>query len=172
MTQNSKVPQSPIRFPTRVASVGPILALETAVIAALVVGGWWVVGSHEESWPLARMLVDPGPWLLVIIVSVLGVLGNLALYYLGRGGTEAVFERFPQLEGERWERIGAYYQRYGARVLILSAIPGLGTVLTTGAGAFNIKRNAFLVWVFLAKLLRNWLIILLFSAGFQSLFSG
>jgi len=152
--------------------VGPILALETVVIATLVVGVWWIVASHEKVWPLARMLVDPGSWLLVIIASVLGVVGNLALYYLGRGGSEAVFERFPQLEGERWERIGAYYQRYGARVLILSGIPGLGTLLTTGAGAFNIERNVFLFWVFLAKLLRNWLIILLFSAGFQSLFSG
>ena len=32
MTQNSKEPQSPIRFPPRFASVGPILALETVVI--------------------------------------------------------------------------------------------------------------------------------------------
>ena len=172
MPQDSQDPQNPISFPPRVASIWSILALEILVVAALVVGVWWFVGSQEEGWPLARMLLNPGPWLLVIIVSAVGATGNLALYYLGRSGTDAVFERFPQLEGERWKRVGAYYQRYGARVLILSAIPGLGTVLTTGAGAFDIKRSAFLVWVFLAKLLRNWLILLFFSAGFERLFSA
>jgi membrane protein YqaA with SNARE-associated domain len=172
MPQDSQDRQSPISFLPRLASVWPILALETLVVAALVVGVWWFVGSQEEGWPLVRMLINPGPWLLVIIVSAVGATGNLALYYLGRSGTDAVFERFPQLEGERWKRVGAYYQRHGARLLIFSAIPGLGTVLTTGAGAFHIRRNAFLAWVFLAKLLRNWLVIFLFSTGFRSLFSA
>ena len=172
MPQDSQDPQSPVSSRPGFASMWNILALETAVVATLVVGVWWFVGSHEEGWPLASALLDPILWVLVVVVSVLGALGNLALYYLGRSGTDAVFERFPQLEGERWKRIGAYYQRYGARVLILSAVPGLGTVLTTGAGAFDINRNVFLVWVFLAKLLRNWLVIFFFSAGFQSLFSA
>ncbi len=172
MPQDSQEPQNSIGFRSRFARVRAILALETAVVATLVVGVWWFVGSHEAGWPLASMLLDPILWVFVVVVSAAGATGNLALYYLGQRGTEAVFARFPQLEGERWERIGAYYQRYGARVLILSAIPGLGTVLTTGAGAFNIKRNVFLIWVFLAKLLRNWLIVFLLSTGFQGLFSA
>jgi len=156
---------------SRFTSLWGVLALETTVIAALVVGIWWFIGSHEEGWPLVSMLLDPILWVLVVVVSAVGATGNLALYYLGQRGTEAVFERFPQIEGERWERIGTYYQRYGARGLIFSAIPGLGTLLTTGAGAFNIERNVFLVWVFLAKLLRNWLIVFLLLTGFQGLFS-
>ncbi len=170
MTQDSQEPQSSLSFRPRFASVWTILTLESTVVAALVVGVWWFIGGQGEGWPLASMLLDPILWMLVVVISAVGAAGNLALYYLGRGGTEAVFERFPQLEGERWERIGTYYERYGARVLILSAIPGLGTVLTTGAGAFNIKRNIFLVWIFLAKLMRNWLIIFLMSAGYRGLF--
>ena len=172
MPQDSQDPQSPISFRLGFPSMWNILALEIAVVAALVIGVWWFVGSQEEGWPLARALLDPILWVLVIVVSAVGATGNLALYYLGRSGTDAVFERFPQIEGERWKRIGAYYQRYGARVLIFSAVAGLGTVLTTGAGAFDIKRNVFLVWVFLGKLLRNWLVIVLFSAGFQGQFSA
>jgi membrane protein YqaA with SNARE-associated domain len=35
-------------------------------------------------------------------------------------------------------------------------------LLTTGAGAFDIKRSPFLFWVFVGKMLRNWLILLVF----------
>jgi membrane protein YqaA with SNARE-associated domain len=165
-------PLSPNRFRARFAGLRGVLALEVSVIAGLVVGVWWFIGSHEQGWPLARMLLDPDLWLLVAVVSVLGALGNLALYYLGQRGTEAVFERFPGLEGERWERIGAYYQRYGPKLLVLSAVPGLGTVLTTGAGAFDVERYAFLFWVIVGKALRNWLIVLFVAVGFRGLFSA
>jgi membrane protein YqaA with SNARE-associated domain len=165
-------PLSPNRFRARFAGLRGVLALEVAVVAGLVVGVWWFIGSHGAGWPLATMLLDPALWLVVGVLSVLGALGNLALYYLGQRGTEAVFERFPGLEGERWERIGAYYQRYGPKLLILSAVPGLGTVLTTGAGAFNINRYAFFFWVVVGKGLRNWLIVFLALAGFQGLFSA
>ena len=165
-------PLSPNRFRARFAGLRGVLALEVAVVAGLVVGVWWFIGSHGAGWPLATMLLDPALWLVVGVLSVLGALGNLALYYLGQRGTEAVFERFPGLEGERWERIGAYYQRYGPKLLILSAVPGLGTVLTTGAGAFEINRYAFLFWVVVGKGLRNWLIVFLALAGFQGLFSA
>jgi membrane protein YqaA with SNARE-associated domain len=148
------------------------LALETAVVAGLVVGVWWLIGSHEQGWPLARTLLTPGLWLLVVVVSVLGALGNLVLYYLGQRGSEAVFERFPGLAGERWERIGAYYQRFGPKLLVLSGLPGLGTVLTTGAGAFNVERYAFLFWVIVGKALRNWVIVLFVAVGFRGLFGG
>ena len=83
--------------------------MESVAVAALVVGLWWFVGSHEEGWPLASVLLDPVLWLVVIGASVLGATGNLALYYLGQGGSGAVFARFPNLEGERWERIGSLF---------------------------------------------------------------
>jgi membrane protein YqaA with SNARE-associated domain len=169
------MPQKPLgsnSFRSRFASLRGVLALETAVVAGLVVGVWWLLGSYEQGWPIARTLLTPGLWLLVGVVSVLGALGNLALYYLGQRGSGAVFERFPGLEGERWERIGAYYHRYGAKLLILSAVPGLGTVLTTGAGAFDVERYAFLFWVIVGKALRNWVIVLFAAVGFRGLFAG
>jgi membrane protein YqaA with SNARE-associated domain len=171
MPQDSQKPKSSDRNRARFASLWKILLLETVAIAALIMGVRWFINSHEEGWPLAELLLDPGLWLVVAIASTLGVLGNLALYQLGQSGTQAVFERFPGLDGERWERIGAYYHRYGAKILILSAIPGLGTLLTTGAGAFDIQRRAFMLWVFLGKLLRNWVLLLLFSLLSRSWFS-
>jgi membrane protein YqaA with SNARE-associated domain len=172
MSQDPQEPRGLDRYRARFAGLRGVLALEISVVAGLVVGVWWLLGSYEQGWPLARILLTPGLWLLVGVVSVLGALGNLALYYLGQRGSGAVFERFPGLEGERWERIGAYYFRYGPKLLIMSAIPGLGTVLTTGAGAFDVERYAFLFWVVVGKALRNWVIVLFAIVGFQGLFSG
>jgi membrane protein YqaA with SNARE-associated domain len=169
------MPQKPLgsnSLRSRFAGLRGVLALEAAVVAGLVVGVWWLLGSYEQGWPIARLLLTPSLWLLVGVVSVLGALGNLALYYLGQRGSAAVFERFPGLEGERWERIGAYYQRFGPKLLVLSAVPGLGTLLTTGAGAFNVERYAFLFWVVVGKALRNWLIVLFVIFGFRGLFAA
>lgn len=104
------------------------------------------------------LLLEPQAWLVVILLTILGTAGNLALYELGKQGTKAVFQRFPRIRTERWEKVGRLYEQYGARVLALSAVPVLGSLVTTAAGAFGIKRLAFLFWVILAKLLRNWLL--------------
>ena len=162
MSENSREPPTPDTYRARPTRLWVILAVEAGAILLLVVGVWWFIRRYEAGGPVARMLLDPGLWVIVIIATAVGVLGNLALYYLGQRGSDEVFTRFPNLQRERWDRIGAYYQRYGARVLILSGVPGLGTLLTTGAGAFDIKRSPFLFWVFVGKMLRNWLILLLF----------
>ena len=125
-------------------SLWGILAVDSTAVAILVVGLWWFIGSHEEGWPLAGVLLDPVLWLVVMGASVLGAMGNLALYYLGKSGGGTVFARFPNLEGERWEQVGGYYRRHGGKLLLFSAVPGLGTVLTMGASAFGIRRNIFL----------------------------
>jgi membrane protein YqaA with SNARE-associated domain len=44
----------------------------------------------------------------------------------------------------------------------------LGTLLTTAAGVYGVERKDFLVWVFTSKVLRNWLLLLLFHQAFRS----
>jgi membrane protein YqaA with SNARE-associated domain len=150
------------KYRARLGSLWIVSALEALAISALFFGASWFAEHYKQGGTALRMLTDPALWLVVLIASLLGALGNLALYYLGQRGTEAVLQRFPRIEGRRWKRIGTFYQRFGAKLLILSAIPGLGSLLTTGAGAFGIKRNAFLFWVILAKGMRNWVLLLLF----------
>ena len=171
MSHDSGESRRPQKHRARFTSLWGVLAVESVAVAVLVVGLWWFIGSHEEGWPLASVLLDPVLWLVVIGASVLGATGNLALYYLGKSGSGAVFDRFPNLEGDRWEQIGGYYHRHGGKLLLFSAVPGLGTVLTTGAGAYGIKRISFLFWVILAKMMRNWLLLLLFHQSYQ-LFRG
>jgi hypothetical protein len=95
MSQDSGETPRPQKYRARFTSLWGVLAVESVAVAALVVGLWWFIGSHEEGWPLAGVLLDPVLWLVVLEASVLGAMGNLALYYLGQCGTGAVFARFP-----------------------------------------------------------------------------
>jgi hypothetical protein len=50
---------------------------------------------------------------------------------------------------------------------VLSGIPTLGPVLATAAGAHGIEQNAFLRWVMLSKVIRNWLIVVVSYLGLR-----
>lgn len=107
------------------------------------------------------MLFEPKAWLLVVLFSLLGMVGNLALYQIGKRGVDAIRERFPRIKPEQWQRVETLYDEYGAWVLLLSGVPLLGSLLTTGAGAFKVPLYSFVVLVFVAKFVRNWLLIVI-----------
>jgi hypothetical protein len=56
-----------------------------------------------------ELLLEPQAWLLVFLFSLLGMVGNLALYRLGSGGIEAVRSRFPRIKPEQWQRAQDLY---------------------------------------------------------------
>jgi membrane protein YqaA with SNARE-associated domain len=100
-------------------------------------------------------------WLLVILVSALGVVGNLTLYKLGEEGQGAVFSRFPRIKPARWKWAAEMFETRGSWILLFSVLPGLGLLLSTAAGAFGIKLYGFVLWVMVAKMARNWLLLIL-----------
>jgi membrane protein YqaA with SNARE-associated domain len=106
------------------------------------------------------LLADLRLWLLVLLVSAVATVTALAYYYLGRKGTEAVFSRFPNFEQERWERVQASYKKHGSGFLFFSFIPVLGMLLETAAGAVGLGLSVYVLWVFLGRVLRNWLLVL------------
>ncbi len=102
-------------------------------------------------------------WLLVIAISLIGTSVNLANYYIGRSGSHAVFERYPELEASKtWYRVNNWFQRWGSRTLVMSAVPIMGTALAAAAGIFEIRMAVFLSYVIIVKIVRNWLLLLLF----------
>ncbi len=107
------------------------------------------------------LLLDPTAWLIVLLLSILGVVGNLALYHIGKGGVDAIRERFPQVKPEQWQRVKRLYDEHGSLALLLSGLPVLGSLLTTAAGAFDVGLFSFVLFVFIAKLVRNWLIVVI-----------
>ena len=92
-----------------------------------------------------RVILEPWAWLLVILLSLLGVVGNLTLYKLGKEGLEAVVSRFPRINPARWQRAGELFETRGSWILLLSCLPGLGLLLSTAAGAFDVKLHEFVL---------------------------
>jgi membrane protein YqaA with SNARE-associated domain len=107
------------------------------------------------------LLLEPLVWLLVVLLSVLGVFGNLALYGVGKRGYDSIRERFPRVKPERWEGVAKLYEEHGSLALLLSGVPVLGSLLTTAAGAFGVRVPVFVLFVFIAKFVRNLLIVVI-----------
>jgi membrane protein YqaA with SNARE-associated domain len=119
----------------------------------------------------ARVIFELWAWLLVIVLSALGVVGNLTLYKLGKEGQEAVASRFPRIDPARWKRASELFESRGSWILLLSFLPGLGVVLSTAAGAYGFRSPEFVIWVLIAKFFRNWLLLIIL-ANFYYLVAG
>ena len=143
--------------------------VELVTVVVLVGVLLWLLHNHPPRGPISKALLNERLWMLVLLVSGLGAAGSLISYYVGRRGTEAVFEHYPQLEGRQWERLEATYQKWGAPTLVLSGIPGLGAALLVAAGAFGIKVGVFLLWAFVGKVLRNWVVAFAVLFAFELL---
>ena len=109
----------------------------------------------------AYVITELWAWLLVILLSLLGIVGNLTLYKIGKEGQEAVATRFPRIDPARWERAVELFETRGSWILLMSCLPGLGSLLSTAAGAFGVKTHEFVLWVMVAKMVRNWLLLIL-----------
>jgi membrane protein YqaA with SNARE-associated domain len=109
------------------------------------------------------VFLDIRVWLAVLAISALGTVTTLAYYYLGKQGAKAVLERVPQITEERWDRAQHLYQEYGTKLLFMSGLPVVGVLLQSAAGALGVGLAAYVVWVLFGRLVRNWVLLLLFD---------
>ena len=102
-------------------------------------------------------------WAVILAISALGTITTLAYYFLGKKGARAVQERVPQITDERWDRAEHLYEEHGSKLLFLSALPVAGVVLQSAAGAVGVGLAVYFVWVLTGRLVRNWVLFLLFE---------
>lgn len=102
-------------------------------------------------------------WLAILAASVWGASLGLINYYAGRKGVTEIQKKFPKLDPNKLEHYHHWYERWGARVLVLSGVPVLGTFLTLGAGIYGVQVVAFMIWSVIALLIRNWILFLFFT---------
>ena len=104
-------------------------------------------------------------WIVILIFCAVEVSFNLAKYYVGRQGKAGVQARFPKISPERWVQVDHWTNAWGPPVLLFMAIPGVSTLLAVGAGISGYRPYTLISWNFLAVLIRNWVIFLLFFTG-------
>jgi membrane protein YqaA with SNARE-associated domain len=113
------------------------------------------------------LLANPTAWLAVLAFSIVGIAIKVGSYHAGQRGGSAVRDRFSKIGAERWDQVKDWYDRWGSGLLLMSAIPGLGTLLTAGAGMSGIGFLPLLFWVGISTVTRNWLIVLLLYGGYR-----
>ena len=65
------------------------------------------------------LFVSPLAWVIVLVLTIIGVAGSLPTYYLGRKGMPAIREKYPQVSEERWAQLEGWFERWGALLLLL-----------------------------------------------------
>jgi len=113
------------------------------------------------------LFTDWRAWLIIILLALLTQVMSLAKYKAGQAGLEAVIERYPQIPGERWDKLGEYFQRWGSPIVFFSFLPVLALIIPPAAGAYGVKLAPFLIFSFLGKVVRYWILLLIVFGGFQ-----
>ena len=112
---------------------------------------------------LTELLTNPQLWLLILVLSLVGSFARLPNYYGGLRGKEFIETLYPRIKPETWNRVLDWYRRLGPLPLLIASIPFIGSVLTVAAGMAGIGRIYFLVFIFISKVVRNWLLILIIA---------
>jgi len=112
---------------------------------------------------LNELLTNPQLWLLILVLSVVGSFARLPNYYGGLRGKEMIETLHPRIRPETWERVLDWYRRLGPVPLLIASIPFIGSLLTVAAGMAGIGRIYFLIFVFISKVVRNWLLLLIIA---------
>ena len=91
---------------------------------------------------------------VILIASVIGGVVSMSLYALGQEGAEAIFSKYPTLNPDRWQKVQAAYEVYGAWVLLLAAVPGISPIIVVGAGFVGLKKWTVFIWIVIGRILR------------------
>ena len=116
---------------------------------------------------MADIFTDWRAWSIILVLTLLTMISATAKYRIGKSGMPVVKERFPQVDDEKWDKVGGYFDRFGSVVVLLSLVPILAWVIPPAAGAYGVRFGPFLFFAFLAKLIRYWILFLIAYGGIQ-----
>ena len=110
-----------------------------------------------------NILTNPSAWFLVLLLSGVGVLIHFGQYKIGERGESAIQKHIGEDFADKLQRAKDLINRGGAPAMLLTAIPGLASALALTAGLARIQILAFILFVFVAKFIRNALLLLSYA---------
>ena len=96
-----------------------------------------------------------------VVVTVANMLGGMTTFYLGYLGNMEWIEKYGKVKQEKMESILPRLNRYGPMMATLSFVPLLGNIIILGLGFFRISPVMTTIFMFVGKLARYLLVILL-----------
>lgn len=103
---------------------------------------------------------------LFLILAAAAILGNIVNYFIGKWLGETIFnDRIPFLKRAYLERTHAFYEKYGAKTIVLSRfVPIIRTVAPFVAGAGTMKIRTFMTYNAIGGI--AWVTVVLFGGYF------
>lgn len=120
-----------------------------------------IVPAGSE-WLLAALLAKSlNPPLLLVSATTGNFLGACTTYYIGLTGGRQLLNRVFKVNHKTQDYAEKVYYKYGSWSLLFSWIPVIGDPLCLTGGLFRIPFPVFAIMVFIGKLARYSLIVLI-----------
>ncbi len=108
---------------------------------------------------MSVLILDGVNSLSCIIVATAGnTLGGISIFYLGYLGRIEWIEKYGKVKMEKIHAILPKLQKYGPYTALLSFVPVIGDVLVLGLGFFRISPKLTMLYMFIGKAARYWLL--------------
>ena len=94
----------------------------------------------------------------IIVATAGNTLGGISIFYLGYLGRIEWIEKYGKVKMEKIHAILPKLERFGPLTAIISFVPIIGDVLVLGLGFFRISPKLTMLFMFIGKLARYWLL--------------
>jgi membrane protein YqaA with SNARE-associated domain len=94
----------------------------------------------------------------IVVATAGNTLGGITIFYLGYLGKMEWIEKYGKVKMEKIHAINPKLQKYGPLSALLSFVPVIGDVLILGLGFFRISPKLTILYMFVGKLARYWLL--------------
>jgi membrane protein DedA with SNARE-associated domain len=108
-------------------------------------------------------------WIVVLIWVAIGVFNKLVYYKAGEQGGKTALNKVHGYTPEKADKYHQLYERWGSPLLLLAAVPVIGSVVTVLGGVSRVAMPVFVIMVVISNLVRNWIIIILSGGVVQLL---
>ena len=94
----------------------------------------------------------------IVVATAGNTLGGISIFYLGYLGNINWIEKYGKVKMEKIHAINPKLQKFGPLAALLSFVPIIGDVLVLGLGFFRISPKLTMLYMFIGKALRYWLL--------------
>ena len=94
----------------------------------------------------------------IVVATAGNTLGGISIFYLGYLGRIEWIEKYGKVKMEKIHAILPKLKKYGPLTALLSFVPVIGDVLILGLGFFRISPKLTLLYMFIGKAARYWLL--------------